>query len=52
MEIFQRSHCCDRVLKLVPVFDCSGEKEVPVDLTGGSLLVNRVTFTGSTATTL
>ena len=51
-EFFQRFRCCDRVWKLVPVFDCSREKEVPVDLTGGSLMVELGASTGSTVFTL
>ena len=40
-KMFQGICCCDRVWELVPVSDCSGEG-VPVNLTGGSLLVSNL----------
>ena len=40
------------VWELVPVDDSPGEEGVPVYLTGGSLLVELVSSTGSTVSTL
>ena len=51
-EKFQGFRCCDRVWELVPVSHCFWEEGVPVDLTGGFLLVELVTSTGSTVSTL
>ena len=50
-EFFQGFHCCELVCEIVPVDDGSGEK-VSVNLTGGSLLEELVSSTGSTVSTL
>ena len=51
-ECFQGFSCSDFVWELVPVDDSPGKEGVPVYLTGGSLLVEPVSSTGSTVSTL
>ena len=51
-ECFQGFRCIDFVWELDPVDDIPGEEGVPVYLTGGSLLVELVSSTGSTVSTL
>ena len=51
-ECFQGFRCSDFVWELVPVDDSPWEEGVPVYLTGGSLLVELVSSTGSTVSTL
>ena len=51
-EFFQGFRCCAFVWELVPVDDSPGEEGVPVYHTGGSLLVELVSFTGFTVSTL
>ena len=50
-EFFQGFHCCDLVWELVPV-DNGSREGVPVNLMYGSLLVELVSSTGSTVSTL
>ena len=51
-EFFQGFRCSDFVWELVPVDDSPGEEGVPVYLTGGSLLIELVSSTISTVSTL
>ena len=51
-EFVQGFCCSDFVWELVPVDESPGEEGVPVYLTGGSFLVELVSSTGSTVSTL